>query len=78
MSQYIVLVLCLAAGYLSVWFSEPNRKDKIALFFGLCIGCTVYFAIDDSTWFLLALLVFVPVAIWRTVILRKRVAVMAA
>ncbi len=60
----LVLFVCLIAG---AFFGAWNRaKDPWAYALGIACGVTVAFScIVKDVWYLLALLLFVPLVIWR-------------
>lgn len=70
----LVLFAMLLAGSSLAWFLGRGRpQDKVATGLGLAIGATLGFAINDSALFLLALILFAPLLIWRTRLRRHTV-----
>jgi hypothetical protein len=62
MPNILVLFGCLILGAAVAAWKRP--KDSVAHALGIACGVTLAFATTDA-WYLLALLLFVPLAIWR-------------
>ncbi len=69
----IVHIGLLVAGAAIPWFlSKHNRKDKLAMGLGVASGATISFAIAQSPWLLLALVLLVPILALRIRVLRRK------
>ena len=64
MLNFAVLIICLiVCAVLAAW---GRPRDAVAVGLGLACGVALAFAINERTaWYLLALVAFIPLIVWR-------------